>query len=149
MLSIATMRRMCLLPFLTLNCHRLVALLKGIEARVQVLGLWGMGGIGKTTLAGQLFNSLQTSFQGRACFVGSVHYEAGCAGGLLELQRQLLQALGGRSFVVESLLEKSLDLDSGTHLYMALLHVLFTRREVPAALSMPGRDATSPLTPAA
>ena len=100
-----------------------------------------MGGIGKTTLAGQLLMSLQPGFLGPACFLGNVRDEAGCAGGLLKLQRELLQALGGQASFLENA-------DSGAHSRMHLLHVLIIK-QVLAARSMPGRDASSPLVPAA
>ena len=61
------------------------------EATLQVLGLWGMGGIGKTTLAAKLFNSLLPSFGDAACFLGNVRAEASHAGGLVKLQQQLLR----------------------------------------------------------
>ena len=81
---------------------------------MQVLGLWGMGGIGKTTLAAQIFNSLQPGFQGRACFLGNVRNEAGRAGGLLKLQRELLQRAVGGSW------DFLRNVDSGAHPCMGL-----------------------------
>ena len=59
---------------------------------MQVLGLWGMGGIGKTTLAAKLFNSLLPGFGDAACFLGNVRSEAGQAGGLV---KAAAGALGG------------------------------------------------------
>ena len=73
---------------------------------MQVLGLWGMGGIGKTTLAAKLFNRLLPGFGDAACFLGDVCREAGHAGGLIKLQQKLLKALIGLRAAVE-------DTDSG------------------------------------
>lgn len=63
-----------------------------------------MGGIGKTTLAGQLFNSLQPGFQdeGQACTLSNVRNKASRAGGVLKLQRELLQALSGSSYAAQN-----------------------------------------------
>ena len=74
---------------------------------LQVLGLWGMGGIGKTTLAAKLFNGLLPGFGDASCFLGNVRTEAGPSGGLIKLQQKLLKALIGGRVVVE-------DIDSGT-----------------------------------
>ena len=73
---------------------------------MQVLGLWGMGGIGKTTLAAKLHNRLLPSFGDAACFLGNVRSEAGHAGGLVKLQQKFLKALTRSNIVVE-------DVDSG------------------------------------
>ena len=64
-----------------------------MAALVQVLGLWGMGGIGKTTLASKLFNSLLPGFGDATCFLGDVRAEASHLGGLVKLQAELLEAL--------------------------------------------------------
>ena len=77
-------------------------------ARVQVLGLWGMGGIGKTTLAAKLFNVLLPGFGDAACFLEDVRSEAGQAGGLAKLQQKLLKALTARHDDEE-------DLGTGAH----------------------------------
>ena len=61
----------------------------------QVLGLWGMGGIGKTTLTAKLYNSLLPGFGDAACFLDNVRTEATHAGGLLKLQQELLDTLTG------------------------------------------------------
>ena len=66
-----------------------------------MLGLWGMGGIGKTTLAAKLFNSFLPGFKDAACFLGDVRREVSHAGGLVKLQQKLLRVLLGSPFDVE------------------------------------------------
>lgn len=89
---------------LTTLCIMLMYLLHGksvssrfsciINARgiAQVLGLWGMGGIGKTTLAAKLFDSLlllkPPNFGDATCFLANVRSEA-TAGRLVKLQQEL------------------------------------------------------------
>ena len=60
-----------------------------------------MGGIGKTTLAAKLFNSLLPDFGDAACFLERVRDAANHAGGLVELQLRLLKALTRSQSVVE------------------------------------------------
>ena len=54
-----------------------------------------MGGIGKTTLAAKLFNSLLPSFGDAACFLGNVRTATSSTDGVLKLQQKLLRALTG------------------------------------------------------
>ena len=68
---------------------------------MQVLGLWGRAGIGKTTLAAELFDNLLPGFGSTACFLRNVRTEAVRAGGLVKLQQKLLAALAGKPAVVE------------------------------------------------
>ena len=77
-----------------------------------MLGLWGMGGSGKTTLAAKLFNSLQPGFGDAACFLEHVRIEASHAGGLMKLQQELLEALTGVQIIME-------DVDNGSPIYGA------------------------------
>ena len=82
-----------------------------VKALPQVLGLWGMGGIGKTTLAAKLFNSLLPDFGDQACFLENVRSEASHAGGIVKLQQQLLKVLTGGRVVVD-------DMSSGPHSFL-------------------------------
>lgn len=59
-----------------------------------MLGLWSMGGIGKTTLAKALFNDLLPNFGASACFLADVCNRASQQRGLIDMQLQLLRALG-------------------------------------------------------
>ncbi|KAL5776096.1 hypothetical protein ACOSP7_009022 [Xanthoceras sorbifolium] len=85
--------------------------LVGIDSRIQEIeslmcigskdvcsiGLWGIGGIGKTTLAGAVFGKISCQFEG-SYFIHNVREESERSGGLNYLQRKLLSTiLGDRS----------------------------------------------------
>ncbi|KAH9783028.1 Disease resistance-like protein DSC1 [Citrus sinensis] len=53
----------------------------------QIIGIWGMGGIGKTTIAGAIFNQISNDFEGR-CFMANVREESE-RGGLVYLRERL------------------------------------------------------------
>ena len=62
---------------------------------LQVLGLWGMGGIGKTTIARALYFNLQPEFEDAACFLADVRENSRDDSGIMGLQQLLLNALTG------------------------------------------------------
>lgn len=64
--------------------------LKGISS----VGIWGVGGIGKTTLAGALFDKIIHHFEG-SCFLHNVREELEQNGGLNRLRKEFYQAVLG------------------------------------------------------
>ncbi|XP_034899197.1 uncharacterized protein [Populus alba] len=75
--------------------------------RVQVLGLYGMGGIGKTTLATALFNKLVGHFESRS-FILNVKEISKEDGGLVKLQNKLLGDLSSNWPLVDNI-DKGID----------------------------------------
>ncbi|XP_061367705.1 disease resistance protein RPV1-like [Gastrolobium bilobum] len=59
---------------------------------VRVLGLYGYGGVGKTTLAKGLFNNLLNRFEHR-CFISSVREFSSKDDGLVSLQSKIIENL--------------------------------------------------------
>ncbi|KAK3415832.1 hypothetical protein EUGRSUZ_H01433, partial [Eucalyptus grandis] len=93
----------------------------GIESRVQelksllqkdldghdvlMIGIWGPGGIGKTTIAKAIYNFIEGQFQG-AIFLERVRETSNKCDGLVELQRTLLsQILPPKHLMIRSVAE--------------------------------------------
>jgi ABC-type taurine transport system ATPase subunit len=88
----------------------------GIESRVQdvkllldiekndstcMVGIFGTGGIGKTTIAKAIYNSIAYQFEG-SCFLENIKETSGQKG-LIHLQNKLLSKnLGGSSLMVDN-----------------------------------------------
>ncbi|XP_020202688.1 putative disease resistance protein At4g11170 [Cajanus cajan] len=73
------------------NYEKIESLLKIGSSEVRILGLWGMGGIGKTTLASALYDKLSHEFEGR-CFLTNVREESD-KHGLKALRNKLFSEL--------------------------------------------------------
>lgn len=59
---------------------------------VRIIGLWGMGGVGKTTIAGAVFDEISSQFD-NSCFVANVREESDKCGGLIGLRDQILSTI--------------------------------------------------------
>ncbi|XP_048133489.1 disease resistance protein RUN1-like [Rhodamnia argentea] len=57
-----------------------------------MVGLWGPGGIGKTTIAKALYNCIEKDFQD-TCFLGKVRETSNESNGLVSLQQKLLSRI--------------------------------------------------------
>ncbi|XP_061991612.1 disease resistance protein RPV1-like [Rosa rugosa] len=75
--------------------------LLGVEGRdVHMVGIWGTGGIGKTTIAKDVYNSIAHEFEG-SCFLENVRENSMLDRGFIKLQKKLLfEILGGTKLKV-------------------------------------------------
>ncbi|RDX79235.1 TMV resistance protein N, partial [Mucuna pruriens] len=73
------------------NYEKIESLLKIGSREVRILGIWGMGGIGKTTIASALYDKLSYEFESR-CFLTNVREESD-EHGLKALRNKLFSEL--------------------------------------------------------
>ncbi|XP_043816788.1 disease resistance protein RPV1 [Manihot esculenta] len=67
----------------------------------RVIGIWGMGGIGKTTIAGEVFNRIMDKFDGH-CFVVNVREEVRKQTPVVLLDKIINQLLGEKNLNVST-----------------------------------------------
>ncbi|KAL3746410.1 hypothetical protein ACJRO7_015379 [Eucalyptus globulus] len=75
------------------SVNEVVNLLNVEYEDVRLIGLWGMAGIGKTTLAKVVYNKLSSNFDG-CSFISDIR-EASRGSGMLDLQRRLISDVTG------------------------------------------------------
>ncbi|XP_035547079.1 disease resistance protein RPV1-like isoform X4 [Juglans regia] len=104
----------------------------GLESRIQdiyqhlsigkndivcMLGIFGTGGIGKTTISKDIYNRISSQFEG-SCFLKNIRETSKRAGGVIQLQNTLLSTILGISFDVS-------DIDKGINV---IRHRLCSKR---------------------
>jgi hypothetical protein len=82
-----------------------------------MIGIFGTGGIGKTSIAKAIYNSIAFDFEG-SCFLEDIRETSSQIGGLIRLQKELLyKILGGSSLTVDNV-------DQGINLIKKRLRII-------------------------
>ncbi|MED6147422.1 hypothetical protein PIB30_043892 [Stylosanthes scabra] len=77
---------------------------------VRFIGIWGIGGVGKTTIARRVFKTIQSEFEA-SCFLSNVRVR--CEnGGIVQLQKQLLDRMNSNTTFYDEFEGKDLIRDS-------------------------------------
>ncbi|XP_035542638.1 disease resistance protein RUN1-like [Juglans regia] len=69
---------------------------------IHIVGIFGTGGIGKSTISKDIYNRVSSQFEG-SCFLKDVRETSKQAGGLIKLQNTLLNDILGTSFDVHDI----------------------------------------------
>ena len=72
--------------------QELIKKLSSGSSDVRMVGIWGMSGIGKTTIAKAIYNQLQRKFEA-SCFLKNVSENSKRPNGLINLQEQILSSV--------------------------------------------------------
>ncbi|XP_039155421.1 disease resistance protein RPV1-like [Eucalyptus grandis] len=70
--------------------EKVMSLLNMGSDDTRIIGIWGTGGVGKTTIANDVYNIIYSQFDG-CCFLANVRETSGRPDGLVHLQEKLLR----------------------------------------------------------